>query len=253
MPKYTLVDTHAHLADARFDQDRGTVLDRARNAGIGTIICVGESLSDASRVLELSETHPMLRPALGLFPDVLDLEQVGEICRLIRSRRDSLVAIGEVGLDRWIVKEEADRSVQETIFRRFVDLSIELDLPLNVHSRSSGRQVIAALLDRGALRVQLHAFDGKASTAGPAVEAGYFFSVPPSIVRSRQKQKLLRALPLGSLLLESDSPVLGPDPQQRNEPANILYALRAVAAIKEVTEQAAAAVIAENCRRLYGL
>ncbi len=113
--------------------------------------------------------------------------------------------------------------------------------------------MIAALLDRGALRVQLHAFDGKASTAGPAVEAGYFFSVPPSIVRSRQKQKLLRALPLGSLLLESDSPVLGPNPQQRNEPANILYALRAVAAIKEVTEQAAAAVIAENCRCLYGL
>jgi len=253
MPEYTLVDTHAHLADARFDQDRDTVLDRARSAGIGTIICVGETLSDASKVLQLSETHPMLRPALGLFPDVLDLEQVGEICRLIRSRRDSLVAIGEVGLDRWIVKEEADRSVQENIFRRFVDLSIELDLPLNVHSRSSGRQVIAALLDRGALRVQLHAFDGKVSTAGPAVEAGYFFSVPPSIVRSRQKQKLVRALPLGSLLLESDSPVLGPDPQQRNEPANILYALRAVAEIKEVTEQAAAAVIAENCRRLYGL
>ncbi|MCK5008743.1 MAG: TatD family hydrolase, partial [Spirochaetales bacterium] len=128
--------------------------------------------------------------------------------------RDRLAGIGEVGLDRWIVKEEADRSVQETIFRRYIDLAIELDVPLNVHSRSSGRQAIATLLDRGALRVQLHAFDGKASTAGPAVEAGYFFSVPPSILRSRQKQKLVRALPLGSLLLESDSPVLGPDPQR---------------------------------------
>jgi len=253
MPEYTLVDTHAHLADARFDQDRGAVLDRARSAGIGTIICVGESLSDAFRVLELSETHPMLRPALGLFPDVLDLEQVGEIFRLIRSRRDSLVAIGEVGLDRWIVKEETDRNVQETIFRRFIDLAIELDIPLNVHSRSAGRQVIATLLDRGALRVQLHAFDGKASTAGPAVEAGYFFSIPPSIVRSHQKQKLVRVLPLGSLLIESDSPVLGPDALQRNEPANIRYALRAIAEIKEVTEQTAAAVIGENCRRLYGL
>jgi len=109
------------------------------------------------------------------------------------------------------------------------------------------------LLDRGALRVQLHAFDGKASTAGPAVEAGYFFSVPPSILRSRQKQKLVRALPLGSLLLESDSPVLGPDPQQRNEPANIRYALKAIAEIKEMTEQTVAAVIDENYRRLYGL
>jgi TatD DNase family protein len=252
MPEHTLVDTHAHLADARFDQDRDMVLDRAREAGVISIICVGETLSDASRVLELSQSYPMLRPAVGLFPDVLDLEQVGEIFSLIRSRRDSLAAIGEVGLDRWIVKEEAERSVQETIFRDFVDLALELDLPLNVHSRSAGRQVIAALIDRGARRVQLHAFDGKASTAGPAAEAGYFFSVPPSILRSRQKQKLVRALPLGSLLLESDSPVLGPDPQQRNEPANILYALRAVAEIKEVKVQTAAAVIAENCRRLYG-
>ncbi len=252
MPEYMLVDTHAHLADARFDHDRDEVLDRARGAGISSIICVAENVGDASRVLELSDTFPMLRPAVGLFPSVLEPRQVDEISRLIRRHRDRLAAIGEVGLDRWIVKEETDRSVQETIFRRFIDLAIELDIPLNVHSRSAGRQVIAALLDRGALRVQLHAFDGKASTAGPAVEAGYFFSIPPSIVRSRQKQKLVRVLPLGSLLLETDSPVLGPDPLQRNEPANIRYALRAIAEIKEVTEQTAVAVIGENCRRLYG-
>ena len=214
MPEYTLVDTHAHLADARFDQDRDMVLVRAREAGITSIICVAENVGDASRVLELSDAFPMLRPAVGLFPGVLELRQVDEISRLIRRHRDRLAGIGEVGLDRWIVKAEADRSVQETIFGRFIDLAIELDVPLNVHSRSSGRQAIATLLDRGALRVQLHAFDGKASTAGPAVEAGYFFSVPPSILRSRQKQKLVRALPLGSLLLESDSPVLGPDPQR---------------------------------------
>jgi TatD DNase family protein len=253
MPEHTLIDTHAHLADARFDQDREMVLERARNIGISSIICVGESLSDTSRVLELSKIYPVLRPAVGLFPSVLELQQVDEISRLIRRHTDRLAAIGEVGLDRWIVKEEADRSVQEAIFRRFIDLALELDIPLNVHSRSAGRQVIAALLDRGALRVQLHAFDGKASTAGPAVEAGYFFSIPPSILRSRQKQKLVHALPLDSLLLESDSPVLGPDPQQRNEPANIRHVLKAVAEIKEVTEQTAAAVIGENCRRLYGL
>ena len=84
-----------------------------------------------------------------------------------------------------VVKGEEDREVQRDIFGQFADLARELDLPLNVHSRSAGRHAVSLLLERGARRVQLHAFDGKLSSALPAVEAGYFFSVPPSVVRSR--------------------------------------------------------------------
>jgi TatD DNase family protein len=253
MSERNLTDTHAHMADTRFDSDLDSVLERAREAGVVSIVCVSETFTDASRVLELSETHPMLRPAMGLYPGVLEIQQAESIIGLIRRNREKLVAIGEIGLDRWIVKEEADREIQEVIFRRFIDLARATDLPLNVHSRSAGRQVISTLLDCGAERVQLHAFDGKASTALPAVEAGYFFSVPPSILRSRQKQKLIRALPLEALLLESDSPVLGPNPQQRNEPANIIHSLRSIAEIKGISEQEAVEVISDNCRRLYGL
>jgi TatD DNase family protein len=98
----------------------------------------------------------------------------------------------------------------------------------------------------------MHAFDGKASTALPAVEAGYFFSVPASIVRSRQKQKLVRRLPLSCLLLETDSPVLAPVPGERNEPANVKLALNAVAEIKELSVSAVAEAVTRNARRLYG-
>jgi TatD DNase family protein len=157
-----------------------------------------------------------------------------------------------VGLDHWKVKEETDREIQREIFARFIDLSLELDLPLNIHSRSAGRDAIALLLERGAKRVQLHAFDGKASTAEPAVEAGFFFSIPPSIVRSRQKQKLVRRLPTRCLLLETDSPVLGPEPGERNEPANVRVALQAVAEIKGIAEEALAETVWENSCRLFG-
>ena len=112
--------------------------------------------------------------------------------------------------------------------------------------------MIALLLEEGARRVQLHAFDGKPSTAQPAVEAGYFFSVPPSVVRSRQKQKLVRRIPLSSLLLETDSPVLGADPGERNEPANLRVSLSAIAELKEVSEQEVEAAVTENTKRLYG-
>ncbi len=100
--------------------------------------------------------------------------------------------------------------------------------------------------------MQLHAFDGKASTALPAVEAGYFFSIPPSVVRSRQKQKLVKHLPLTCLLVETDSPVLGPEPGARNEPANLLLAIRAIAEIKGLPEPSVAEAVSENAARLYG-
>jgi TatD DNase family protein len=247
-----LVDCHAHLCDPVFDPDRGAVLERARRAGVGAVVAVGETLEDARRNLELSVEHPTLLPALGLYPTVLDPEQAGRVEALIRDERDRVAAIGEVGLDYWKVQDEAQRDVQREIFSRFVRLSIELDLPLNIHSRSAGRHAIDLLLRLDASRVQLHAFDGKPSSALPAVEAGYFFSIPTSVVYSRQKQKLVRRLPLECLLLETDSPVMAPVRGERNEPANVTRALAAVAELKTVSEKEVARAVGENARRLYG-
>ena len=108
------------------------------------------------------------------------------------------------------------------------------------------------LLENNATLVQLHAFDGKIGSAMPAVEAGFFFSIPPSIIRSRQKQKLVKQLPLSCLLVETDSPVLGPDAQKRNEPANITIAVTAIAQLKAVEPAAVLAAVSENTGRLYG-
>jgi TatD DNase family protein len=170
----------------------------------------------------------------------------------IREHRSRLVAIGEVGLDFWKVSEPQGKEIQREIFRRFIDLSRELDLPLNVHSRSAGRHAVELLLSSGVGKVQLHAFDGKASTALPAVEVGYFFSIPPSVVRSRQKQKLLRQLPLHCLLVETDSPVLGPEPGARNVPANVTVSIQAISEIKGLPRERVIEHVVENTRRLYG-
>lgn len=247
-----LIDTHAHLCDPVFDRDRGDVLARARAAGVGRVLAVGETLDDAHRNLELARRHPEMAVGVGLYPTVLDPAQAEAIERLARERRRELVAIAEVGLDRWKVKEESGRELQREIFGRMIALGLELDLPLNVHSRSAGRHAVAFLIERGARRVQLHAFDGKPAAAMPAVEAGFFFSVPPSVARSRQKQKLVRRLPLECLLLETDSPVLGADAGERNEPANVVLALRAVARLKGVPEQQVAETVLDNTLRLYG-
>lgn len=249
----TLYDTHAHLCDSSFDHDLPEVLDRARDAGVAAIVAVGETLEEARLNLELSASYPdLIFPAAGLFPTILDLGEARQLADLIRRERNRLVGIGEVGLDHWKVESEDDRDLQRQIFALFIDLSLELDLPLNVHSRSAGRKTIELLLERGAKKVQLHAFDGRAAKALPGVEAGFYFSVPPSVARSPQKQKLVQRLPLSCLLLETDSPVLGKVRDQRNEPANVGVGLEAICQIKNLSPGEVAAAIAENTERLYG-
>ena len=247
-----LIDTHAHICDASFDADRAVVLKRAGDAGIAVIVAVSETLEDARRNMALSDLHPQIRVAAGLYPTVLDLSQLDAMTAFIHEHRSRIWAIGEVGLDFWKAKDERDRECQRRIFSEFIRLSLSLDLPLNVHSRSAGRQAVDLLLSMGAKRVQLHAFDAKAATAKAAVEAGYFFSIPPSVVRSRQKQKLVKQLPLSCMMLESDSPVLGPDPQARNEPVNILLAAKAIAEIKGISLKDVLMACCENTDRLYG-
>jgi TatD DNase family protein len=250
-----LVDAHAHLVAEEFDADRDQVLARARAAGVAAVVAVGETLADAEKNLELaaSRADGMIRPAAGLYPTILDREQAALLEALVRRERARLIAIGEVGLDHWKVQDPTERELQREIFLGFVRLSRETGLPLNVHSRSAGKACVDLLLEAGAERVLLHAFDGRAATALPAVEAGFFFSVPPSVVRSAQKQKLVRRLPLESLLLETDSPVLGPEPGARNEPANVIVSLRAIAEIRAVPEAAVVEAVIENQRRLFGI
>ncbi len=250
--KAPLVDTHAHLCDPAFHLDLPAVCRRAADVGVAAIIAVGEDLLDAGRNLDLAAQYPTIKPAAGLYPAHLDLEAAAEMVTFIRRNQGRLCAIGEVGLDFWAVKDPAGKELQQEIFNTFIQLANELDLPLNVHSRSAGRQTIALLQALDARKVQLHAFDGKFSTAQLAIEAGYFFSMPPSVLRSRQKQKLLKHLPLDCLLVESDSPVLGPDPGQRNEPSNLVVAAKAIAEIKGVSLEAVTDHLFVNTGRLYG-
>jgi len=261
-----VIDCHTHLTHADFDADRAAVLERARRAGVERIAIVGQDEAENRQVLALARAGntagagaPYL-PFLGLHPDrygdrrePLAAAEVDRICAMIRAERQSLTGIGEVGLDYWYCRDEARRELQRSALARLADLAIELDLPLNVHSRSAGRHTLDLLLERGARRVLMHAFDGKAGHALRGAEAGYVFSIPPSIVRSPQKQKLVRALPLDALALETDSPVLGPEAGERNEPANVRIGLRAIAEIKGLAEERVAAATEANARRVFGL
>jgi len=231
--------------------DRSAVIERARAAGVTHVVVMGENEAENHRILAASRLDPFLLPAAGHYPANLDPEMAARTETFIREHREELAAVGEVGVDHRITEDPADHAVQDEILRRLAGVAAELDLPISVHSRSAGRHAIEVLRSTAATRVVMHAFDGKYGSAVSGLDAGYHFSVPPSVVRSRQKQKLVTQLPLDRLLLESDAPVLGPDPAARNEPANLRLAAERIAELKRVSLERVLEAVSENTRRVF--
>ncbi|CAG8602671.1 23168_t:CDS:2, partial [Racocetra persica] len=257
-----IVDVHAHLYPSSFPTTPiEQILIRAKSANVSSIVTVPEILEDAQSIFELkndltlsSSLRDMIEPCAGLHPapqgamSLVKVDQADSIIQFIKDKSSDLVGIGEVGLDFTprILNSAIDaypdlklsddelKNVQRTILARHIDLSLQFDLPLNVHSRSAGHHALNCLRDYGARKVVMHAFDGRIQYANKGVEMGFFFSMPPSIVRSPQRQKLAAAIPLSNLLLETDSPALGPEQGVDNEPDSVVISAKEIARIKNI-------------------
>ncbi|KAM4042325.1 putative deoxyribonuclease tatdn3-B isoform 2-T2 [Anomaloglossus baeobatrachus] len=257
-----VVDCHCHLSAAEFSHDIDHVLDEAKANGVRALVAVAEHSAEFEKVMSLSRRYPQLVfPCLGVHPvqaanpkqqRSATLQDLNDALPLIEQYKDDLVAIGEVGLDFTprIANIDDQKEEQRQVFIRQIQLAKRLGLPLNVHSRSAGRPTINLLKEQGAEHVLLHAFDGKPSVAMEGVKAGYFFSIPPSIIRSEQ-QKLVKQLPLENICLETDSPALGPEKQIRNEPKNITYAAEYIAKVKGISLEEVITITTKNALRLF--
>lgn len=248
-----LIDCHCHLNSKLFQYDRPQVIQRAVQAGITAMLDSGETFEENEKSLRLTEKQTFLKTCAGFSPKCLKLADSKLAQDHIRANAGKIIAIGEVGLDYWCVKEPEERKRQREIFESFIELAKELGKPVVVHSRSAGSYAIDMLVKHNATRVCMHAFDGSAESAKDGVEHGFFFSIPPSVKFSQQKKNLVEALPLENLLLESDAPALGPEHGKRNEPKNILVSLEEIAKIKNVSTAEVARITTENAKKLFGL
>lgn len=256
------VDCHTHLADSMFEHDIQTVVENAKRAGVSAALVCTVTPSDFPLVLRLCDQYPnVLVPCLGIHPVQKDSngeqrcvsqEDLDKVLTELEQNVDRICAIGEVGLDFQprITPESIHKDIQRNVLKNQVELANKYDLPLNVHSRSAGKPTIAALKEFGAKSVLLHAFDGKPSTAMEGVKEGYFFSIPPSIVRSDQI-KLVKQLPIENIVLETDCPGLGPVKGERNEPANVQISCDYIARVKNMTPQDVKRITTQNAIKLF--
>jgi len=245
-----LIDVHCHLTAPEFEGRVREVVEKSVKAGVKAIITSGLGYEDGLKALEISD-YRIVYPSLGVSPYML--EGYEQVIELISRESRRIVAIGEVGLDYWRVRDDEGRDRQRRVFREFIELSKSLDLPLIIHSRSAGKYALEILFEMKAERVIMHAFDGAAKHAVKAVERGYMFSIPPSIARSQQKRNLVKRIPLENLLLESDSPVLSPVAGQVNYPWNILVSADWIGKIKGIPIEKVIEVTGRNAAEILDL
>lgn len=262
-----LYDIHAHLTHDQFQLDLPDVLRRVRARGITTVITNGLNPEDNQAVLRLSREHPWIRPALGLYPvDAVlpEMRQAGieypregaeypaeEAVAQVAKHVDDAFAIGEVGLDGYWVPE-AFWERQDQVFCSLVKLALSHDKPLIVHTRKRETRAIEILEELRAKRVAWHCFGGKLRLLPRIVGMGHYLSIPANARRSETFTRMLKTLPMSQLLLETDSPYLGPQSRERNDPGSVAETMKYAAELWGMTPEHTLAQFEENYQSFFG-
>jgi TatD DNase family protein len=255
-----LIDTHAHLDDEGFRADLPVVLERARNAGVSTIVTIATTAPSSAACVALASNYPMLRATVGIQPNHVAEASPGaweEVVRL--ATRSGVVALGETGLDRhW---DHTPFPQQEDYFARHLELSRQLKLAVVIHCREAEADVVRMLRadheKHGPVRGVMHSFTGDVATMEACVAMGLHISFAGMVTykNAQNLRQVVKSVPLDRLLVETDSPYLAPVPVRgkRNEPANVAHTADCLAEVSSTD----AAVIAEhtsrNARELFGL
>lgn len=260
-----LVDVHAHLDVPQFSADLDKVIERARKGGVKVIVAQGSNHESNLNVLEIAGKYPdIVKASLGMYPidatnvpirDELigkyqreTMVNVDETLGFIKKMKDSVFAIGEVGID---LKYSDDLKTQQENFQKVIDLAKLIKKPMSVHTRQAELEVVEQLIASGYKKVCLHSFMGRKSVIKMAADAGFYFSIPPIIVRNEQFQTLVEVVNINQLLTETDAPFLGPLANERNEPANVIESVKKIAEIKKFDVEETANSIFLNYQRLF--
>ncbi len=248
------MDTHVHLDDAAFDPDRDAVIARAAAAGVAAMICAGTSVEGSRRAVSLAERHPQVFAAVGVHPQraaSLTGAAVHELEALVRHPR--VVAIGETGLD--FARGRADAAAQHRAFAAHARLAREAGLPLVVHNREASEDVERILDNEGVCAVVMHCFTGSPDLAVRWALAGWMISVagPLTFPKSEALREAARRVPLDRLLVETDAPYLSPVPMRgrRCEPSFVVHTARALAGLRQMSDEALASALADNTARAF--
>lgn len=241
------IDVHCHLELLDEENDLGNVVQGAREFSVLKIIGAGTDKRTNRFALLQSNKFKEIECALGIYPsDALKMtdKEIDSEIEFIRENTGKIKAIGEVGMDYKEAESEEDRERQREIFKKFILLSKELDLPLIVHSRQAEKECIELLEKMNCKKVVMHCFSGNLKLVERIRNNDWYFSIPSSCKRSMHFQNIIKNVGIDRLLCETDSPFLHPDgsfkevngksERKINEPMNVIASYQKIAEIKEI-------------------
>ncbi len=249
-------DTHAHLNDEAFDEDRDEVIQRARRAGIRLIVNIGFDLTSSRQSIDLAERYDLIYASVGIHPhDAAGagpgyLEELQEM-----ARHPKVVAIGEIGLDYY--RDLSPRPVQKKVFIEQMALAKKLQKPVIIHDRDAHGDMMDTLRKEklGPAGGVMHCYSGSWEMAGELLNMGFYLSIagPVTFPNAVKLKEVAAKVPADRLLIETDAPYLTPVPYRgrRNEPAHILYTAAEVAGARGMEKEDLARMCMENGRKLF--
>jgi TatD DNase family protein len=259
------VDSHAHLDGPRFDADRDEVIRRAQQAGVRTILAVGNGPGTLDCAVELSLQYDLLYATVGIHPHEAKLAKDSDFQELEQlARNPKVIAWGEIGLDYYY--DHSPREIQRQAFITQMELARVAGMPIVIHCRTSEGSEDAwedcvQLIERHwrptGLGGILHCFTGGWPHARRALDMGFLISFAGNVSfpKAEQIRQSAREVPLDCLLIETDSPFLAPVPHRgkRNEPAFVTAVASAIAQLRGLSPERVGAETAQNFYRLFSL
>lgn len=247
-----LVDTHCHLTDSKFDDDRELVIKRAKDAGVSQIIFIGDNVKSSSRAAVLAEEFGMAATA-GVHPHEASKwsdEARAQVAALLD--QEAVVAVGEVGLDYHY--DHSPRNVQRSVFEEQLELAEEFDLPVVIHSRDADSDV-ASMVGASNATLVLHSFSSGDEVFQAGMDRDAYVSFSGMITfKSWSDLNSVRSVPEDRILMETDSPYLAPVPfrGKRNEPAYVVEVARRMAEIRGISFEMMSEITTRNAARCFG-
>ena len=250
-----LIDSHTHLDDEQFDEDRAAVMERARAAGVDRLLAIGTGSGppDLEAALRLAAAYPFVAATVGVHPHDAAKATEATFERLRELAADPrVVAIGEIGLDYHY--DFSPRAVQRTAFARQLEIANEFSLPISIHTREAWEDTLKVLRSQWRGDGILHCFTGDRAQAEQALDAGLSlaFGGVLTFPKAEAVREAARLTPDDRLLIETDCPYLAPVPHRgkRNEPAFLLDTARRLAEVRGQSVEEIAALTTANFERL---
>lgn len=252
-----LVDSHCHLDFPDFSEELDDIVDRARSAGVETLLTICTSITNFDAVRSIAERYDNIYCSVGIHPHNAALEPDIQSRHLVKmADHPKVVGIGETGLDYYYDKSPRNR--QQENFRTHIRAARETGLPLIVHSREAERDtadILTEEMGKGAYTGVMHCFSSREELADTAMDLGLYISLSGIVTfkNARDLRGIVPRIPDTRLLIETDAPYLAPVPKRgrRNEPSFVIHTASAVARIRQVGLDEIAATTTANFYRLF--